>query len=278
MLESKEQLSSFDFGFKMNVIIFLFFFIISAQAKLIIVSDIDDTIKKTQGLSLGTLKDFLKDETYPYEEMQVLYKELENLGADFFYLSSSYKFIYNANNWLEEQNFPEGKVVQRNEDSPFDGKFFKQKELKEFLISENLSPDDSILFFGDNLGQDDEVYANVVKELKLSSQSRIYIRDITMNQFLPALELKSAPIEEVRYFLSENDFNDLYFWELFGAIDLEKIFFISGSYYKKTNLNEFQKDLLRKRILNLHCRYSDFSCQRKISSRYYQLLNEYYSY
>lgn len=262
----------------MRLFFVLLSFISIAQARIIVVSDIDDTIKVTQGVSIETLTEYIKGESYAYPEMNILYNELKKLGADFFYLSSSYKNIYDASKWIYEKDFPEGTVIQRDEDSALDGRYFKKDELKKFLKKQKPTPEDKILLFGDNLGNDDEVYSSVISELQLEKISRIYIRDMVMNQALPAVENKWPPHLFVRYFLSENDFADLYFGEFFGQIPLPVVFKISGSYYSRKSLGNFQRNLLQKKIEDRHCRATDIDCIRKIGSRYIDLLNDYYHF
>lgn len=259
--------------------IFAIFLVFSSvlHARIIIISDVDDTIKVTHGLSSKSVMNYFKGESASFPEMDILYHEWKNMGGQFLYLSSSYQGIYDARKWIQEYQFPEGKVIQRDEDSYLDGKLFKKEELVKVFTDQEIYPDDLFLFLGDNFGEDDEVYEEIVREFKLEKQSIIMIRDILLDQCLPGMDVKGSPVPGVHYYISARDLADVLFPMYFsGTISFDALILSSASYYEKKAFTEFQVDSLKKRLKGRYCEAGDLSCQNFVVQRSLELLRGYY--
>ena len=129
-----------------KLFIYSFFFIISfnSYAKLIIISDLDDTIRQVNvsemdeaSISVMGARSKLRS-IRPFSTLRSIYQDLEkNHDVKFYYLSASYPFIYNAKKWLEINKFPEGEVFQRKFNDEFSSSEFKQRILKEILSNQD---------------------------------------------------------------------------------------------------------------------------------------------
>ena len=145
----------------------------SFAKELIIISDLDETLRVANvehhvkaGLKLiGGVK--------PYEGMQAIFNEIKakNPDAKFYYLSNSYPFLYNGEKWTEKHGFPEGVVFQRClKDKSAE---FKPRKLKEIAAAH---PDASLLMFGDNIEHDPKFYREFLAETQITD-AQVFIRD-----------------------------------------------------------------------------------------------------
>lgn len=141
--------------------------------ELVIISDLDETIrvanienKAKAGLKLiGGVK--------PYEGLRAIFNEIKanNPDAKFYYLSNSYPFLYNGDKWTEENGFPEGKSLQRClKDKSTE---FKPKKLKEIAAAH---PDATFLMFGDNVEHDPQFYREFLADTQIKD-AQVFIRD-----------------------------------------------------------------------------------------------------
>lgn len=141
--------------------------------ELVIISDLDETIRvaniekkvKAAGKLLVGVK--------PYEGLKAIYNEIKqkNPGAKFYYLSNSYPFLYNGDKWTERHGFPAGTVYQRNlKDKSLS---FKPSKLREIA---KRHPDASYLMFGDNVEHDPKFYREFLAETKITD-AKVFIRD-----------------------------------------------------------------------------------------------------
>lgn len=261
--------------------ILFFFHILSSgkcQGKVFIVSDIDDTLKINQGLDLKGVLYFLRDEKDVQQDLLVLFREMESRGATFIYLSSSFKYLYDASEWLEQAGFPTGSVFQRDENSSINGKFYKKNKLREIILGLNLQSDDSIHFFGDNLGGDDSVYAEVVSELNLQAPSRIYIRDVLLSQLTPFVEIKTSGLKDVNYFISMRELSpQIILWLMEGEISLEAYVLLNLPYYSKNSISVLQKENMTRRLKH-GCAPRDLSCDGRSTKRMMSFVQSYYQF
>ena len=147
------------------VICFLFIYSQRVFSKLIIISDIDDTIRRTETINpLQALTNLMIVKVPAYEGIRKMYWDLwaTRPQVEFFYLSSSLKDIYDADEWLGHTQFPLGITTQRSREV-----FLKQSEEKykiesiiHFLKDE--SADTEVYFFGDTSFSDETIYTEVV--------------------------------------------------------------------------------------------------------------------
>lgn len=177
---------------------------LSSFGKVLLVSDLDDTIKISGINSLSLYTNYLTG-VKPFNHLIDVYKNIiekyegEGTPVEVIYLTSSPKLI-NSKAWLEEHNAPDGRVINRTNKELFylSGEKFKTRELSKVLKhSDKYS---KILLFGDNSEHDPQVYSSVVRELKVDN-SEIYIRDV--QAFTACDGYESNLIPGINYFLSE---------------------------------------------------------------------------
>ncbi len=256
------------------------------QAKTLVISDIDDTMKMTNNMSsLGVIAHFLKNEPFPV--MPVLYQDLKGLleakgeSVDFFYVSGGYRAIFNGDKFIKKNNFPAGKMYLRNLKSPTST--FTYKYLTITKIIEDLSSEDRknlvIYFFGDNAAFDADVYWQLTRELKLNSH--IFIRDVQTKATF-ALEGETlAQAKGLNYFFTERDLKKSAVDPLLSEVTKQKI-----ETLEKENklLPDYTVKTLIKRIStkNKCINQSDlaavFKCRKLAKQKAKQLINEYFSH
>jgi len=261
----------------MHSFIFIICIIFSSPSwgRKVIISDIDDTLKISPGLKVSGLLTVLRGESPAYRDMQVLYREWESAGAEFIYLSSSYKYFYDGKGWLEEHGFPSGAVYQRDEDSSLDGQIYKKNTLTEILSPLVREEGHEFIFLGDNLGGDEKVYTEIVRDLKLESKSTVFIRDmllVTLFSSRPMIDIQS----NVKYFISLRDItSSMFLWSLGNEVSLYNFLFMQQSFFSRKAISEPQRENLVQRMKSRCNR--DVSCRNKISSDVGILLGNYYS-
>ena len=182
----------------------------------IIVSDIDDTIKITNVNDRKKMLEntFLK----PFRSvggMSDLYRSWETEGADFFYLSASPWQLYEPiTQFLSDENFPEGLMQMKTFDLPsgvktiFDSAVkIKIPALRKLMKS---FPDRRFILIGDSGEMDPEIYGKIAAQYK-DQVAWILIRNV--NDESPDSKrmnnaLKNFPREKFRLFKNPKE---LYF-------------------------------------------------------------------
>lgn len=211
----------------MKKLIFLLglLFGLQTQAKLIIISDIDDTLKQTDVLNkLDLIQNAIVGEK-PFHWMPSVFSEIQKFHqekASISYISSSVDCITNQSKWIKKHGFPEGKVIQRTckkgEISyQVPGKNYKILVITKTLMNLPVGQDHEIYLFGDNGQHDAEVYQYIkgaFPQLKIHA----FIRDIRVEatKIHPVLSLKK--LDGIQYFLTELDFFNM---PEFAFMDLE---------------------------------------------------------
>lgn len=184
----------------------------NSWARTIIISDIDDTIRKSETLyAPGALVGLIQTNVPAFQGINSYYWLLWSKKAEFLYVSSSYPEIYDARSWLLTNHFPFGEVVQRSRENSYTETEFDYKfntiinRLRAIKVDEK----DEVYFFGDTSFIDEEVYHKVIKTLRLKN-GRIFIRDIDgQSSFL----LMTIPVKQspgVRYFFTDDDLIDIH--------------------------------------------------------------------
>jgi hypothetical protein len=217
-------------------------------AKVYVISDIDDTIKKANSADGGVMQayHFLRKKIYP--EMRDLFVELkyvyERLGeeVEFHYVSAAPDFTFNQDKWLQEHNFPEGEATLKRFG---DGDTYTYKTNTISAILENAVPNDTVYFFGDNSSKDAIVYKELTQKFGL--KSFIYIRDVETDGTYWNDELPIHQLEGIYYFFSEVE-----------LIDQEGLFFMSDklandirqAYLKKELIPRYTFRILKRRLRN----------------------------
>jgi Uncharacterized conserved protein (DUF2183) len=272
---------------KSILFICLFSYSLEGFSRTIVISDIDDTIKKanSMGLIAGAYHFFLKK---PYLEMRDLFIEIkkneESQGQEvkFFYVSAAFDFTFKAQIWLNNQKFPEGEIALRTFKLRDPTYTFKYAEIKKILTAElKNDPDLKVYFFGDNSDQDAIVYSDVIRDFKLKN-AYAFVRDVSTEAtfFDKTLDVKKIP--GVNYFFSEKELlnHDALMFMSMGLRDL-----INSSYLKKTLVPDYTKLTLARRVRDLCLRktagiwpsYQDIQrCKDEGDNTAARYWNEYY--
>lgn len=217
------------------------------SAKVYVISDIDDTIKKANSANggIGQAYHFFRKRVYP--EMRDLFVELqevyERLGeeVEFHYVSAAPDFLFDQDKWLVKHNFPQGEATLKR---PGDGDTYEYKTNTIGAILEKATPNDTVYFFGDNSSKDAIVYSELTEKFGLS-KSFIYIRDVETEATHWNADLPVYQLEGAHYFFSEIE-----------LIEQEGLFFISDSlaskireaYEQKTLIPQYTLKALKKRL------------------------------
>ena len=245
--------------FTISLISFLFLF--QLQAKIYVISDIDDTIKKANSVG-GVVQVWHFFKKKVFFEMRDLFLEIESYYQDqgeevqFHYVSAAPDAIFNQQRWIKKHNFPYGPTYLRRKGSG-DTYTHKTNAIKKILKGFNAS-EDTVYFFGDNASLDSKVYTDIKKEYSMES-AFIFIRDVSTKATDWSFEMDVVKEPGAYYFFSE--------MELLNAPGL---FFMSEnlkmkilrSYKKEILVPEYTFKVLYKRIrrekscgLRKICRY-----------------------
>lgn len=197
-------------SFKLVLLFCLFSYSLAGLSKTIIVTDIDDTIKKANSMGgIGGVYHFLKKK--PYEYTRDLFNEIkayeEGQGEEtaYYYVSAAPAFTFDAPTWLILNNFPMGPTFLKTMENGGETYAYKYRTIKTIIEKELAAdPDLKIIFFGDNSQYDGKVYYDLKQEMKLSN-SEIYIRDVSTEatDFDPEIPVVKLP--GVIYFFSERE-------------------------------------------------------------------------
>ena len=164
--------------------------------ELVIISDLDETLRMANAEHLVKAAGKLIVGVKPYPAMQAIFNEIKakNPDAKFYYLSNSYNFLYNADKWTRENNFPKGKSFQRRFKKD-ESATFKPTKLKEIAAAH---PDATFMLFGDNVEHDPKFYREFLAETQIKD-ARVFIRDA---------RLLFEQIEDQTYFQTEDQITD----------------------------------------------------------------------
>lgn len=237
---------------KSIIVMTLSVFVFSVKAKVLVISDIDDTIKKANSTnSVSVVWYFLKAD--PYVEMSKLYNEIktyyESQGeeVEFLYLSAAYDATFNQEKWLDKHNFPFGRTILRKIG---DGKTYqyKYRSLKSVLSKEN-SNDLKLFLFGDNSDQDPKVYHDVVNDMNIID-SQIYIRDVSTYATYWQTGWEIQKIPGLYYFFSEMELRD---FEHFYYLSNDILTSIEAQYKSQKLIPRYTFKTLEKRIKDVEC-------------------------
>lgn len=178
--------------------------------RLVVISDIDDTIKKSNTLNPLKIFDYFV-QARPFPLMVKLYQDLNEADSEvyFHYVSASYPFLYDAEKWVAKNNFPNGTYSQRESlgEKTYPYKFEKIQNLINYYKDSDFA-ETQFYFFGDNSSQDTKVYRDIIIKNKIS-KSEIFIRDVRAERVYlsPEIQLQRSAIG-VNYFLSFKELKD----------------------------------------------------------------------
>jgi phosphatidate phosphatase APP1 len=157
--------------------VLLAFFILSSQLvlakELVVISDLDETLRMANVEKKFKAGVKIVTGVKVYKGLKSIFQEIKakNPEVTFYYLSNSYRFLYNGDTWTTKNDLPKGIVYQRAIKDKSDT--FKPIKLKEIV---GKHPNASFLLFGDNIERDPIFYRNLIEETKLSDV-QVFIRD-----------------------------------------------------------------------------------------------------
>ena len=221
------------------------------QARVIVVSDLDDTVRIANSKNKADALKRLLLGVKPFPVMQRIFQEIdqEKDQTPFIYVSASYYLIYNAEKWLDEFAFPAGDAIQRRLGQDRDKFEYKVGRIVDFLVSVEMSREDTVWFFGDNFELDPDVYLEVAKRLEIEDH-HIYIRDVEAEatEFTSYLPVKKLP--GVTYFFSEYE---LVGREEFSSLSREVHRRLQRQREEGSLIPDFVQDYLYKRVKKALC-------------------------
>lgn len=149
----------------------------SLQAKTLIVSDVDDTVKMTDVLGSKptvVINGLFKEKAFA--GMSELYNEMAKIEeTDVYYVSGSPKMIrFRVDEFLEENQFPQRKNLILKDKMSDDTYEYKTTEIKKLIAQ--LNPD-KVILIGDDTEYDPEVYKNI-QEAHPNLVEAVYIRSV----------------------------------------------------------------------------------------------------
>lgn len=195
---------------KIIALIFSFLLSFGLWARVLVITDLDDTIKVTGVKTSSMITNYLTG-VEPFDKLISIYHELiadyqeQGEEVDMVYLTSAPRLV-NSAMWLRDNGAPQGKLIERKnrEMLTLSGKEHKLNQLKS-LIQKSGHLYSAILMFGDNGENDPLVYTQTVKQFRLESKAQIFIRDVMAQatELYPGMPLEG--LQGVNYFLSEYD-------------------------------------------------------------------------
>lgn len=256
----------------------LFLYSFETFARTVVISDIDDTLK--QANSVGTAPEqiyhFLKK--VPYLDMRNLFNEIKNnekknLGTiRFFYVSAAKDFTFNADKWIQKNQFPIGRSTLKTLNEKRSTYDFKHAVIKDIIEAEkktlNVEENESlhILMFGDNAQADAMVYSDLTHEMHLDSA--IFIRDVRAEATFFNSTLPIKKIIGVNYFFSEVE---LLAFPEFHLINPDLKLKTYDNYKRRALIPQYTLKTLSRRLESL---YGDKS---RAASDALNFWNDYYS-
>lgn len=239
------------------LLLFLTFLSESSFAKVFVISDLDDTVRKANVINKADAAKRIIEGVKPFRNMIYLYREIfeefKSRGeeVEFIYVSGSHRYFYNAPKWLAEKRFPQGRVFQKKFFVKGGTIAFKKDKIREILKGVD-NKNDLVLFFGDNGQHDAGIYAEMVEELKLE-KSQIFIRDVVTTALDISKELVvKNRLAGVQYFLGEKDLFKISFFNSFlPTWLLDKVDY---EVERKRLIPNYVISYLQKRIKNEICK------------------------
>lgn len=198
-------------SFKLVLLLSLFSYSLAGLSKTIIVTDIDDTIKKANSMGgIGGVYHFLKKK--PYEYTRDIFNEIKKVENDageetaFYYVSAAPSFTFDAPAWLATHKFPIGPTYLKTKENGGETYAYKYRTIKAIIEAElKADPNLKILFFGDNSQHDATVYYDLRNDLSLQD-AQIYIRDVSTEATYFDAKVPVVRLPGVNYFFSEMEF------------------------------------------------------------------------
>lgn len=147
---------------KLSLLSLIFVWAVSAQAQVLMVSDVDDTIKLANVKDLSEASRYAFDDKSRFTGMSDLYALLvkDNPGLKIVYLSKAPNWLMGRTHrqFLQNGKFPQGDYIPRTN---YSSEEHKLKTLRELIVAHKPR---KVILLGDNGEQDAEIYAQIAKE------------------------------------------------------------------------------------------------------------------
>ncbi len=252
---------------------------------LVVISDIDDTIRKTDTLSPIALKKVLHSDVPAFQGVRSFFWDIyhSRSGARFYYVTNSFKEIYSADAWLKLSHFPYGEVYQRDhgavEDKSVKKNIEENYKIKTItsIIQENQLSEEEIWFFGDNSFDDLKVYEEIVKKLKIEKY-QIFYHDVIGEKFYVGPYEPRKFSKDVFFYLSDIELlNWLKFPFNHQFVSNRTLLAMKREVRNKESLASSVSFLLMLRLKSLYCgNYVDMNCSRKAENDVQGIIGKYY--
>jgi phosphatidate phosphatase APP1 len=257
----------------MKLVLILLFLSFNLSAKLVIISDLDETLRisKTHNYLLS-LTEIIKG-VKSFDQMKVLFNQLQkDEQADFIYISASYYKFYNGAKWIRKQGFPTGKVYQKPK-LTLSSKEFKLQMLEKLFKNGDFDASDNFLFFGDNSSHDEQVYTEFKAKYGLNGD--IFIRDIKSKATPFSSYITPQRVQGINYFYTE--------WQLLGTsletfMSPSTIDYIKKQYKQTRGVVCSQKYYLKKLLEKAICsqKITRYQCQTRVNREIKNIHNNYF--
>jgi hypothetical protein len=192
------------------VLLGLSLFTTAASAKTLVISDIDDTIRKSNVLNKADAALKLLGTPDPFSDLRLVYLALEKQAKaegytlPIAYISASLPFLYDAEEWVREMKLPPGYVRQRQSLSE-EKDDFKKGAIADFLKA-NFEPGDTVLLFGDNAELDPTIYLAVLADHGIEKNAAIFIHDVQVEATPYIVHRTATKLAGIHYYLTPLDF------------------------------------------------------------------------
>jgi hypothetical protein len=260
---------------KFSLFIFLSLFSYSFQAfsKTVVISDIDDTLKKANSMGKAPEQIYHFLRKIPYFEMRDLLNEIKTNEQSkhgditYYYVSAAKQITFDAQEWLVKYHFPLGRSVLKklkDKESTYD---FKHAVIKEILKTElNSTEPVHVIMFGDNAQADAAVYTDLTKELSLDS--KIYIRDVRAEATVFEANMPVKKLIGANYYFSEVE---LLAYPEYSFVSADLKLKTYESYKNKTLIPAYTLITLERKLQD---QYQDKARAQSDAKKFW---NEYYS-
>lgn len=197
-----------------TLLLFIFFYSSFLWAKVILISDIDDTIKQSDvfnttnvasGYILG--KDFPAF-AFSAHIYRAIIQHYQDLGqeVEVHYVTGA-PASFPSDDWIKNLNFPKGEFHYKG-DKPWDAVIISTLEHKIQAINKILSDGNEspkkVYMFGDSTEYDAKAYHHIYKYFEKNTQIdfHIFIRDVALNT---TFTHNPGPYPEMNFYVTERD-------------------------------------------------------------------------
>jgi len=241
---------------RLLVLICLFLYSLPIFAKTVIISDLDDSLKKSNSMGKPMEQAYHFLRKVPYFEMRDLFSEMKvearkrDEEIRFHYVSAALAITFKAQDWISKHHFPAGYSYLKTKQTKAPTYEFKYKTIQKIieLEKQTLAEGDSlhVLMFGDNAQVDQIVYSDLKRDLNLDAD--IFIRDVRCEATFFDSTLPVNKLPGVNYYFSEVE---LFALPSFDFISSDLRVRTIDSYKKEKLVPEYTLKTLERRLETL---------------------------